>query len=159
MAAILSRPQWVKPSLAQIVTCRLFGTKPLSEPMMGYCYLNQWWVIVTWTNDGLLLPEPMMGYCYLNQWWVVVTWTNDGLLLPEPMMGYCYLNQWWVIVTWTNGGLLLLEPFRKHFDETVFKILSYKILSRAVACDYAQSNILSKMAAPRGQASGLRRYQ
>ena len=26
-----------KPSLAQIMACRLVGTKPLSEPMLEYC--------------------------------------------------------------------------------------------------------------------------
>ena len=54
MSDILSRPQCVnslglsgaymrhqrRPSLVQIMACRLFGTKPLSEPMLYYCQLN-----------------------------------------------------------------------------------------------------------------------
>ena len=32
--------QWIKSVLVQIMACRLFGAKPLSEPMLGYCQLN-----------------------------------------------------------------------------------------------------------------------
>ena len=31
-----------KPSLVQIMACRLLGTKPLSEPMLEYCKLDYW---------------------------------------------------------------------------------------------------------------------
>ena len=30
-------PQWARPSLAQIIACRLIGAKPLSEAMLDYC--------------------------------------------------------------------------------------------------------------------------
>ena len=30
--------QWTRPSLVPIMACGLFGVKPLSEPMLGYCY-------------------------------------------------------------------------------------------------------------------------
>ena len=29
-----------RPSLVQITACRLFGDKPLSEPMLDYCQLD-----------------------------------------------------------------------------------------------------------------------
>ena len=29
--------QWIRSALFQILACRLFGAKPLSEPMLGYC--------------------------------------------------------------------------------------------------------------------------
>ena len=32
--------QWSRPSLVQIMACCLFGTKPLSEPMLGYYFVN-----------------------------------------------------------------------------------------------------------------------
>ena len=32
--------QWIRSVLAQIMACRLFDTKPLSEPMKIYCQLN-----------------------------------------------------------------------------------------------------------------------
>ena len=32
--------QWLGSALVQIMACRLFGAKPLSEPMLGYCQLE-----------------------------------------------------------------------------------------------------------------------
>ena len=32
--------QWIGSALVQIMVCRLFGTKPLSKPMLGYCPLD-----------------------------------------------------------------------------------------------------------------------
>ena len=32
--------QWTGSPLVQIMACRLFGAKPLSEPMLGFCQLN-----------------------------------------------------------------------------------------------------------------------
>ena len=31
--------QSTKPSLGQIMACRLFGTEPLSKPTLAYCYV------------------------------------------------------------------------------------------------------------------------
>ena len=32
--------QWIGSALVQIMACRLFSTKPLSKPMLGYCQLD-----------------------------------------------------------------------------------------------------------------------
>ena len=32
--------QWIGSTLIQIIACCLFGTKPLSKPMLGYCQLD-----------------------------------------------------------------------------------------------------------------------
>ena len=32
--------QWIGSALVQIMACRLFGAKPLSKPMLGYCQLD-----------------------------------------------------------------------------------------------------------------------
>ena len=32
--------QWIRSALVQIMTCRLFGAKPLSKPLLGYCQLD-----------------------------------------------------------------------------------------------------------------------
>ena len=29
--------RWIGSALAQIIVCRVFGAKPLSKPMLGYC--------------------------------------------------------------------------------------------------------------------------
>ena len=34
--------QWTGSTLVQVLACRLFGAKPLSEPMLTYCQLGPW---------------------------------------------------------------------------------------------------------------------
>ena len=34
--------QWTGSSLIQLMACRLFGAKPLPEPMLAYCELHAW---------------------------------------------------------------------------------------------------------------------
>ena len=34
--------QWIWSALVQIMTCRLFGAKPLPKPMLCYCQLDPW---------------------------------------------------------------------------------------------------------------------
>ena len=34
--------QWIGSSSVQVLACRLFGTKPLPEPMLAYCQLESW---------------------------------------------------------------------------------------------------------------------
>ena len=34
--------QWTRPSLVQVMACRLFGVKPLPEPILAYCQLDCW---------------------------------------------------------------------------------------------------------------------
>ena len=34
--------QWTGSALLQIMACRLFGAKPLPEPMLAYCQLDSW---------------------------------------------------------------------------------------------------------------------
>ena len=34
--------QWTRSALVQVMACRLFGAKPLLEPMLAYCKLHSW---------------------------------------------------------------------------------------------------------------------
>ena len=34
--------QWTVSTLVQIMACRLFGAKPLPEPMLAYCQFDSW---------------------------------------------------------------------------------------------------------------------
>ena len=36
--------QWIRSALVQIMACRLFGAKPLTKPVLGYC---QFWLLGT----------------------------------------------------------------------------------------------------------------
>ena len=37
-----SGQHWFRSALVQIMACRLFGAKPLPEPMLDYCQLDTW---------------------------------------------------------------------------------------------------------------------
>ena len=41
LSASYSR-QWTWSALVQVMACRLFGAKPLPEPMLAYCQLDSW---------------------------------------------------------------------------------------------------------------------
>ena len=32
--------QWTRPAFVQVMACRLFGAKPLPEPILAYCQLD-----------------------------------------------------------------------------------------------------------------------
>ena len=34
--------QWIGSALVQVIACRLFGVRPLPEPMLAYCQLDCW---------------------------------------------------------------------------------------------------------------------
>ena len=34
--------QWTESALVSVMTCRLFGAKPLPEPMLVYCQMDSW---------------------------------------------------------------------------------------------------------------------
>ena len=34
--------QWIGSALVEIMACRLFGAKPLSQPTLGYCQVDSW---------------------------------------------------------------------------------------------------------------------
>ena len=44
--------QWNKPSLVQIMACRLFGAKPLSEPVLTCCQLEpkEFYLVKFWSK-------------------------------------------------------------------------------------------------------------
>ena len=39
--SVAYKRQWTGSALVQIMACRLFGAKPLSKPMLGYCQLDR----------------------------------------------------------------------------------------------------------------------
>ena len=34
--------QWIRSALVQVMACRLFGAKPLTDPLLTYCQLDSW---------------------------------------------------------------------------------------------------------------------
>ena len=46
--------RWTGPPLVQVMAFCLFSTKPLPEPMLTYCQLDQCWLIVNWIPGNKL---------------------------------------------------------------------------------------------------------
>ena len=50
--------RWTGSSLVQVMACRLFGAKPLPEPMMAYCQLDSWEQIsVKFERNSIILIQ------------------------------------------------------------------------------------------------------
>ena len=84
MASILSRPQCVnslrlrnaymchqtRPSLVQIMSCRLFGDKPLPKPVLGYCQLDycEYISVKFWLKYNNFHSGKVIWNCRLQNW-------------------------------------------------------------------------------------------
>ena len=67
------------PTLLQIMVCRLFGTKPLSEPMLPNCQLDPWEQISVKIWVGFLYVSVKKN-SFEN-----VVWENGGHFVQEEM--------------------------------------------------------------------------
>ena len=113
--------QWIGSALVQIMACRLLSTKPLSEPMLGYCQLDPWeqiWnfgeISIKIQNFSLVkmhlkilsakwqpfCPGGDESICYF-MWYhasdlslvhVMASHPLGNKPLPEPMISWCQLN-------------------------------------------------------------------
>ena len=107
--------QWTGSTLVQVMACRLFGAKPLPEPMRVYCWLNSWEQIsekfesefyhfhsrkCIW-NCRLPKRQPFCpGGDELNkQWGGVVGWPS--LMLCDPQFNFKFksISRWRTCVT------------------------------------------------------------
>ena len=110
MVGILSQPQCVnslrpsdafmhqytKPSLIQIMACRLMGAKPLSDQMLVYCSLGHWeWTSVNLESKFKLFIE---GNAFEN----VVCKMSSAKCLPRPQ---CVIPQQQDCPWSRDGGL------------------------------------------------------
>ena len=66
--------QWTGPSLIQLMACRLFGAKPLPEPMLAYCQLDSWEQIsVKFESEFYRFHSRKSTWkCCLPKWWPFV---------------------------------------------------------------------------------------
>ena len=65
--------QWFGSALAQIMTCRLFGAKPLPEPKLVYCQWDSWHQIsVKFESEFYHFhSRECIWKCRLPEWWTV----------------------------------------------------------------------------------------
>ena len=76
----------------RIITCRLFGSKLLSEAILDYCYLNPWGDKFPMKFEAKYVIDHTRKYIhniickmapryFLNQWWLIVIWSLWNKLL------------------------------------------------------------------------------
>ena len=82
--------QWIGSSLVQVMACRLFGAKPLPEPMLVYCQLDSWeQVSVKFESEFYHFhSRKCIWKCLLPKWWPSCP-GRDELILPGPHYS-CY---------------------------------------------------------------------
>ena len=62
--------QWTGSALVQVMACRLFGAKPLPEPMLSYCQLYSWEQISVKLESKFchFHPRKCIWKCCLPKW-------------------------------------------------------------------------------------------
>ena len=95
--SFVSIRQWIVSALVQIMACHLFGAKPLSKPMLGYCQWNlrnklQW----NFSNTKLFINEMASEniVCQMTVIFSTGRWVNAHLQLNELHLEltYTFLN-------------------------------------------------------------------
>ena len=63
--------QWTWSSLVQVMACRLFGAKPLPEPMLAYCQLDYWeHISMKFEFEFYHFHSRKCNWkCCLSKWW------------------------------------------------------------------------------------------
>ena len=89
--------QYNIPTLVQIMACRLFSTKPISEPMLAYCQLDPW------EQSSVKFLSKFKYFHSRKCVWECLE--NGGPFVSASM---CYsMDQAHI---WTNAGILLIGP-------------------------------------------------
>ena len=83
----------IRPALIQIMICRLFGTKPLSKPMLGYCQLgtNFSEILIKIRN---FLFRKMVLKCRLPKWRPFCSGGDD---FPDSKVHGTNMGPTWVL--------------------------------------------------------------
>ena len=91
-----------KASLIEIMACHLFTAKPLSEPMMAYCYPKS--ENVTCTMAGILSQSQCVGE-KVNTHKSIFSW-RDLHVLVSSCRGHqssCLAAAVWLVEAWVQG--------------------------------------------------------
>ena len=88
--------RWIGSTLVQIMACRLFGAKPLSNPMLSYCQLDN---KLQWNfnqNTKLFIHKNENIFCEMMAWWPFcpgemsfnhrLEWISDSMRAPPWRM-------------------------------------------------------------------------
>ena len=113
--------QWTGSSLDHVVTCRLFGTKPLSEWVLKYCQLNpEQYILMKFYSEFKTFHWRKFGWIYRLQ--------NAKPMMTQFIALKCSGPQCLDTVRstfWYNGWLwLILKTWWRHQMETFSALLT-----------------------------------
>ena len=130
--------QWTGSALVQVMACRLFGAKPLPEPMLAYCKLHPWEQISVKieTEFYQFHSRKCIWNCRLPKWWPFCP-AGDELTHWGRVTHIC-VSKISIIgsdnglspgrrqaIIWTNAGILLIGPLGTNFSEILIGIQTF----------------------------------
>ena len=79
-AAYIYLRQWTGSALVQVMACRLFGAKPLPEPMLAYCRLDSWdQISVKFESEFYHFhSRKCIWNCRLSEWRMFCPWGDES---------------------------------------------------------------------------------
>ena len=80
---------WIGSALVQIMACRLFGAKPLSKPLLGYCQLNPCKQTVDPSYPNAAYMHAWIGSALVQ---IMACRLFGAKPLSKPLLGYCQLD-------------------------------------------------------------------
>ena len=118
--------QWTGRSWFLVMTCRLYGDKPLPEPMMAYCSIRSFGKnsMTFWTKDkhrfmkiidcGKSVRKPMLVYCHRNILWWKLHQNKDN---SRKCLSIVKCLQTWdqASVCQSDWLIILLTPMLRHW--------------------------------------------
>ena len=123
-------------SLVQIMACHLFGTKPLSEPMLFCCQLNPW----EQTSAQLYLKfkhfhsRKYIWTCHLQVWWPFCLSLNVRPNWVSVHVLYCWFYRHW-FCKWIGTSskakplskpMLTYCPQKLNWRKILIRLFSFK---------------------------------
>ena len=114
--------QWTRPSLIQIMACRLTGAKPLSKPTLGYYQLNPWeqTSVKFQSKYKTFHWRKRIWNCRLPKWWPFCPggeelreYNNSWLDTWNHIADAAYVPKW--SATMITGPISIQIPFFNVF--------------------------------------------
>ena len=101
--------QWTGSALVQVIACRLFGTKPLPEPMLAYCQLYSWEQIsMKFESEFCNLHWRKCIWNYRLLKWRPFCPGGDELMSRTACLQYMRYTESSVVYDWTNGIQIMI---------------------------------------------------
>ena len=109
--------QWTGSALVQVMAWRLFGAKPLHEPVLAYCQLHSWEQISMKFESEFcnFHQRKRIWNCRLPKWWPCCPGRDELRMLERGMFAFwgCLLIWHWMIPGCSTSKLNFTNDERK----------------------------------------------